>query len=165
MSSIQRGWLVSLSAITVCIRAIVYQVRLGGERKDRAAGQTHRRRKAIANTVKEIGAIPATQSQWTERPNRGLIVALAANVRPTTTPAQNSAGPHPLGPTTIATVEEMRWSLVFLSIPGPHLSACPATQAGRHFIHVPKYIRCPWMRKGAESYLVEVDAPDGRLPG
>jgi hypothetical protein len=44
-----------------------------------------------------VGATPAIQSQWTYRPNRGLMVALATMASPTIATAQNRATPHDLG--------------------------------------------------------------------
>ena len=44
---------------------------------------TQRRRKAIASIANDTGATPAIQSQWTYRPKRGLIVALAIIEMPT----------------------------------------------------------------------------------
>ena len=56
----------------------------GGEGLARAApGYTQRRRNAIAKIANDTGAAPAIQSQWTDRPKRGLIVALATIEIPT----------------------------------------------------------------------------------
>ena len=58
---------------------------------------TQRWRKANVTSTKPTGATPAIQSQWTDRPNRGLIVALATIDSPTITTAQSREKAHPLG--------------------------------------------------------------------
>ena len=64
----------------------------------RPSAHTQRRRKANANVTNPTGATPAIQSQWTKRPNSGLIVALATMATPTTSAAQNSENAHVLEP-------------------------------------------------------------------
>ena len=44
----------------------------------------------MASAAKPTGAIAAIQSQWTNRPKRGLMVALASMDTPTTTATQNN---------------------------------------------------------------------------
>ena len=50
-----------------------------------------------ARAAKLTGATPAIQSQCTDRPNNGLIVALATRARPITAAAQESETPQLLG--------------------------------------------------------------------
>jgi hypothetical protein len=57
----------------------------------------HPRLKAIVSATKPTGATPAIQSQCTERPKMGLIVALRMMDTPTITVAQTSETTQLLG--------------------------------------------------------------------
>ncbi len=136
-----RGWVVD--------RLWPHSLALGA----RSSAHTQRRRKANAIVTNPTGAMPAIQSQWTKRPNSGLIVALATMATPTNSAAQKSETGQVLeagGPVVPPPLRPLPVALLAIS----HLPRL----AGRRFQQSQHRhnVRCEFGAKGA--------SPAERLP-
>ena len=114
----------------------------------RSPAHTQRRRKANAIATNPTGATPAIQSQWTKRPNSGLIVALATMATPTTSAAQKSENAQvlePGGPVAPPPPRPAPVALFAISHPPP------PSRAPKHLSPIPL---APFrVRKGKKLYL------------